>query len=186
MCYNVSVFIIRVNLFHYKLVGHRIVKKINFKKGFTLIELLVVVAIIGIFSAVVLAALNNSRSKGVDAAVKANLVNAMKQAEIFYSTNTAAPNSYTGVCTNPGPVGGVKTLSAQMIAAAKATGLPSPYYRANPGAPGGTLTTATCNNTATAWVAEAPLETAGQMWCVDSLGRSKQTTASIGVTTVCP
>lgn len=37
------------------------------KKGFTILELLIVIAIIGLLSAVVLAALNSSRSKGRDA-----------------------------------------------------------------------------------------------------------------------
>jgi prepilin-type N-terminal cleavage/methylation domain-containing protein len=47
----------------------------NKNKGFTIVELLVVIAIIGVLSSVVLASLNTARSKGTEAAIKANLAN---------------------------------------------------------------------------------------------------------------
>ena len=157
----------------------------NFSKksslGFTLIELLVVVAIIGILAAVVFSSLNSARNKGNDAAVKANLRNATGQGEIFWNTNTASANSYTNVCTN-GVVGGTLGVGSFVLAAAKANGLAS--YATDPATPGGTLTTATCNDSATAWAAEVPLK-AGGMWCVDSTGRSKAEAATIGVATAC-
>jgi|SRR3990167_7528667 len=147
------------------------------ENGFTLIELLVVIAIIGVLAAVVLAALNSSREKGADAAVKSNLVNAARQAEIMYNTRTANFDTYTGVCTDPGPVDGAVTVAAQVKAAAKATGLANFSRNVQ-----GTNTTATCNDSGAAWAAEAPLETilpaANQMWCVDSTGKSKQTTGT--------
>jgi len=149
--------------------------------GFTLIELLVVVAIIGILAAVILANIAASRNSGVEAAVKANLSNVRNQGEIFYNTNTAVPNTYTNVCTN-GMVGGVLGIGAEILSAAKANRLGS--YDIDPQS-GGTLTTATCNDSAGAWAAEVPMTTAGIMWCADSTSASRQETVSIGTGTVC-
>ncbi len=64
-------------------------------KGFTLIELLVVIAIIGILASVVIAALNSARTKGSDAAIKANLANIRAQAALYY--DPGATYNATGV-----------------------------------------------------------------------------------------
>jgi prepilin-type N-terminal cleavage/methylation domain-containing protein len=155
----------------------------NYKKGFTLLELLVVVAIIGVLSTIVLVSLSDSRIRAADAGVKSNLRNAVSQAEIFYNTNTAAPSSYASVCTNGDGGGtlGANGIGLHVLTAAKNIGLSS--YATNGT---GTLATATCNDNANSWAAEVPLRADGQMWCVDSSGKSKQENSTIGTGTVCP
>lgn len=127
-----------------------------YKKGFTLIELLVVIAIIGILSSVVLASLNSARNKGSDAAVKSQLSSVRAEAEISYDDSGY---SYDNVCT----------AVATLVTAAGNSG-------------GGT---GVCNDSVTAWAAQAPLKTSGY-WCVDSTGTSASSSTALGSNTVCP
>jgi prepilin-type N-terminal cleavage/methylation domain-containing protein len=137
--------------------------------GFTLLELLIVVAIISLLVSMAAVAYKRAKDKGVDAAVKSNLSHAIRQAELYYSYNG---DGYAGVCNISSSLP-VDSISPQLLSAARASGLS--IYVINSM---GSNSVVTCNAILSSWAAEAPLKTPGQMWCVDSGGKSVETSGS--------
>jgi len=63
------------------------------QKGFTLIELLIVIAIIGLLSSILAAALSNARKSARDTQRQANVKQLMAALELYYNDNNAYPLS---------------------------------------------------------------------------------------------
>ncbi len=134
----------------------------NFKSGFTLIELLVVVAIIGILASVVLASLNSARSKGSDAAIKANMANIRAQAELYYDGAGLGRYSIAAITTAT-CVGAIGMFADSVIVTA--------YTQTNVQS-GGANSTCSTDATGQRWGMTSTLK-GGGTWCVDNSGWAK-------------
>lgn len=154
------------------------------RKGFTLIELLVVIAIIGILASIVLMALDQSKSKGKDAAVKQNLINARSQAAFYYNGTATSTNSYLGYC-NDAKNGAFRHIQA----AAQASGItPQIEYVAATASGGDTEVCHSDLNRYAVWVPlSGSTDTNISGWCIDSNDASKKVTTQLaGSAYVCP
>ncbi len=76
------------------------------QKGFTLLELMVVIAIIGILSAIVLAFLGSSKSRGSDAKIQSQLKSMVSQAQVFVGANASVSATLTAITFPVGTAGG--------------------------------------------------------------------------------
>jgi general secretion pathway protein G len=65
-------------------------------RGFTLVELLIVISIIGVIAAIVMVALDQSRTKGRDGQRKSQTNEVLKALELYYSDNGTYPSHNDG------------------------------------------------------------------------------------------
>ncbi len=155
---------------------------VNNNKGFTLIELLVVIAIIGILSSVVLSNLTTARSKGNDAAIKAQFAQMRTSAEIYYSNY----GTYGGTTTASGftPVVSSSTCLALGTVFNSTDGIGRLTINAEANSDFSPTWVSTCalgNKNNDSWAISTPLKS-GVSWCVDSTGASRAGTSTGGFT----
>lgn len=143
--------------------------------GFTIMELLIVIALIGIFTVLVLASLDKIREKQFEIKMEANFNTLKAQSERYYSRyNTFGINpqnpSYN-ICTAPKEYG---FGSADGPGIFKTLANDTNAFPKTENETGGGWNIATCHAENDAWVVESPLQDSTSslphMYCEDSTG----------------
>jgi len=135
------------------------------KKAFTLIELMVVVAIIGLLVALSLVALKHYRDKGVDAAVKTELLSVRSAAELYYSNNFEKV-CYDGDIVDLNPEDGTSGFNDGTLNDDKFGAIEESIKKKTGSYP-------ICKDDSSSYAVISSLKAAG-CWCVDSTGESKE------------
>lgn len=144
-------------------------------RGFTLIELLVALTILAILLSIVLLSLPDSRSRGNDAAVKANLSTIQVQAiQYFGIGNTYGADNIgsSASCTAAGTVFNDTSTTIEDI-------IQSAVLSAQKNANGG-ASQLYCRSNANSFVVAAQLY-GGTYWCVDSKSAAVEKTTAPGI-----
>jgi hypothetical protein len=128
----------------------------------------------------VLASLNSARSKGSDAAIKADLAGVRTSAENQYDT-LGNKYSTTGAAITGSDCGATFTANTFLADSSVSAAL-AHAKNAN----GGTVLYCNINAAGSAYAIAAPLKTTGTWWCIDSTGSAKGTqgTGSTGYTAI--
>jgi uncharacterized RDD family membrane protein YckC len=116
--------------------------------GIIIAAFLPAIAIVGIFSSVVLASLNSARTKGQDAAIKGEMA-ILRTQSLLYEDSAG---SFKGFCIEPNTVEKLKKISM--------AGASNEYSYV-------------CNDTEKNWAISNPLKSKGY-WCVDSTENQPQ------------
>lgn len=144
--------------------------------GFTLIELLVVIAVIGILASVVLTSLNGARNKGRDKAIVSDLLNIRTEIQSYLTTNGNLGGTFTfNWCPN-------SAATTSVFGNAKVKEIIAHANSQAGGTTGLAFGRIACYTSGTNWTVAAILREGGgyRAWCIDSTGKSKQYSLTMG------